>query len=114
MTRDLDALDRVQDALTGLAEALETGKPDEVLAAERPLAAAASELSSVGRAAVRDAVHLRARLLEARLSLDRCRAMGQASADLISTMFPAPSRSYGPGGTRPSPAVPPPSIAKRV
>jgi len=99
MTPALDAVDRVHDALTGLAEALETGQPDRVLAAEQPLAQAAAALATVDRRAPADPARLRARLLEARLALDRCRALGRSSADLIGTILPAHT-AYGPSGQR--------------
>lgn len=108
-----DAIERVHLALTGLAEALETGHPDRVLAAERPLADAAAALATVDRRAPADPARLRARLLEARLTLDRCRTLGQASADLISAMWPAET-GYGPSGQRQTRSGAAPTVNSQV
>jgi hypothetical protein len=109
----IDAIDLVHTALTGLAEALETGQPDRVLAAERPLADAAAALATVDRRAPADPSRLRARLLEARLALDRCRTLGQTSADLISAMWPAET-GYGASGQRQTRSTPPPTVNSQV
>jgi hypothetical protein len=84
----LDAINKVHAALTGLANALETGDADRVLAAEQPLAEATTALETVDRARLTDEVHLRARLLEARLALERCRALGDASAEMLNVLHP--------------------------
>jgi hypothetical protein len=97
--KTLDALERVRTALTGLARALETGQPDLVLAAEQPLAEAAGALATADRPTLSDPVNLRARLLETRLALARCRTLGDASAGLIGAMYPD-QISYGPSGQR--------------
>jgi len=88
--RDLieDAIEKVHAALTGLAKALETGDADTVLAAEQPLVEAATALTGIDRAVLTDAVHLRARLLETRLALERCRTLGDASADMLDALYP--------------------------
>src|SRR5262245_21656376 len=86
-----DAIEKVHTALRGLERALESGQPDAVLAAEQPLAEATSALGAIERAAVTDPIGLRARLLEARLALQRCRALGEASGDLLETVYPTRS-----------------------
>lgn len=109
----LDAIERLHTALTGLAHALESGRPDQVLAAEQPLADAAGALSGVDRATLTDPVHLRARLLATRLALARCRALGDLNADLINAMYPA-NTSYGRGGERRVRTASPPSVNSQV
>jgi hypothetical protein len=113
MSQTPDALDRVNDELKRLAEALESGQPDRVLAVEQPLAEAASALADVGRVALGDEVRLRARLLETRLALDRCRSLGDASADLIGAMWPSET-SYSRKGARSAPATGRPSVTTRA
>jgi hypothetical protein len=108
-----DAIDRVTHALAGLAAALTTGQPDQVLAAERPLFEAVSGFAALGRAPGPLPVDLRARLLEARLAIARCRALGDASADLIATIFPSLT-SYGPSGAAETRATTSSTVATRV
>lgn len=109
----LDAVTRVQQALTTLARALESGRPDEVLSAEPSLADAASHLSAVDTRQLADPQTLRARLLETRLALDRCRALGDASGELISAMYPSES-SYGRAGRRQVRATPVATVNSQV
>jgi hypothetical protein len=111
--KPLEAIERVHAALTGLARALETGQPDQVLEAEQPLAEAAGALATFDRAALTDPVHLRARLLETRLALARCRALGDTSAGLIGAMYPAET-SYGPTGHRRLRTAPSPTVNSQV
>jgi len=113
MTPALDAVERVHTALTGLAEALETGQPDRVLAAERPLADAAAALAVADRRTPPDPARLRARLLQARLALDRCRALGQASGELIGALWPGQT-GYGASGQRQTRAVSRPTVNSQV
>jgi hypothetical protein len=109
----LDAIERVHTALTGLARALESGQPDHVLAAEQPLAEAAGALATIDRAALKDPVHLRARLLETRLALQRCRSLGEASAELLERVHPTRS-NYERDGQRRLPAVPSRAVNSKV
>jgi len=98
-----EAVENVHTALTGLAKALETGDPEQVLAAEQPLAEAATALTGFDRATLTDAVNLRARLLAARLALERCRALGEASAELLDALYPNSGYERSGGQRRPRP-----------
>ena len=94
----LDAIAKVHTALTGLAKALESGDADQVLAVESSLAEAAGGLAAIDRAALTDAVGLRARLLETRLALERCRALGDASGEMLNALHP--DRGYERNGVQ--------------
>jgi hypothetical protein len=97
MTTASEALTRVQDALDTLRRALETGRPDVVLAAEGPLSASVLHLSASERSvAPADRGDVRQRLLETRLALTRCRTLGDASAELAAAAWP--QAAYGPKG----------------
>jgi hypothetical protein len=113
MSRDPDVFDRVHDALTLLAEALESGRADRVLGAEPPVAAAAAALADAQRDSLVDDVRLRARLLETRLALERCRSLGETSRDLLTVMLPS-QQAYGRAGRRATPAAPFSSVSAKV
>ncbi|MEZ5316944.1 MAG: hypothetical protein R2752_06035 [Vicinamibacterales bacterium] len=87
MTHTADAVDRVQQALDTLIRALESGRPQAVLDAEAPLAAAVGALGAGLPPPGRDAAGRR-RLEAIRLQVARCRALGAAAADLSAAMFP--------------------------
>ena len=109
----LDAVTRVHSALARLARALESGQPDQVLAAEPSLAEAAGGLGAIDTRQLSDPQTLRARLLETRLALERCRVLGDASADLIGAMYPSES-SYGRAGRRQVRATSAPTVNSQV
>ncbi len=99
----MNAVTRARAALDALAEALTSGDPDRVLANERALAAAASDLShlagaGVAPASVGEALTMRAELRDVRASLDRCRALGATTAALSAALFVAPT-GYSASGT---------------
>ncbi len=97
------AIEQIRIALDGLASALASGRPDAVLAAEAPLAAAVSALRALDpRALATDPATPQA-LLDVRLSMARCRALGRSAADLSAVMFP--QAAYGPAGTRPAMSI---------
>src|SRR4051794_1293085 len=91
-----DAVDRLQAALDTLARALASGRSDEVLAAEGPIAAAASELAGLSRVEVADRPRLRQALAVASLTLARCRVMGQCADELAASL--AEPSVYGRSG----------------
>ena len=109
----LDAIERVHKALTGLARALESGQPDEVLAAEQPLAEATGALATIDRGSLTDPIRLRARLLETRLALQRCRALGDASSELLERVYPTRS-NYDRDGLRRLRATPSRAVNSQV
>jgi len=109
----IDAIERVHAALTGLAKALESGQPDDVLAAERPLADATGTLATIDHASLTDPVHLRARLLETRLALERCRSLGDSSAHMLEAVHPD-RNSYERGGQRRLRVIGPRSVNSQV
>src|ERR1041385_7307061 len=91
-----DTLANLNHALDNLAPALATRGADEVLAAETPLAAAVRALATLPSADRTDAVELRQTLIDVRVSLARCQALGSCSGQLESRMS---SVSYGAHGT---------------
>jgi len=95
-----DAIHQLNAALERLASALESGKPDAVLDAEAPLATAIGLLSNLDRISLARDPRTPAALLDLRLSVARCRAMGRAAADLSGVLLG--QTSYGPAGARPA------------
>ena len=93
------AIRQLQTALDQLASALESGRPEAVLAAELPLASAVGDLSTVDKHVLASDPDAPVALLELRLSVARCRAMGRASADLGALLFG--HAAYSPTGARP-------------
>jgi hypothetical protein len=108
---DPDALTRLTVALEGLASALESGDPDQVLAAEAPLGTAVSALRGVelGSLARRD--DARAAILQARLALARCRTLGHAAGRLTAIVT---ANGYGPSGHHTSQPVPASTVTTRT
>jgi hypothetical protein len=84
-----DILDRVQAALDRLAGALYSGGPDDVLAVESELASAVQALPGSALTDLRDDGHVRRRLLDLRLAVRRCEALGAAVGDLSRALQPA-------------------------
>jgi len=100
MTTAPDSLQQLQTALDGLASALESGRADDVLAAETPLAAAVAALAATdlrALAAVSDPATLAAGVDTLRTSLFRCVRLGRTSAGLLDCLIPR--AAYGRGGT---------------
>jgi hypothetical protein len=95
MTTVPEALAALDHALTNLMTALESGRPDAVLAAEEPLAVAVRELVAAGPAGV-DRAEVRARLRDVRMTLARVQLLGAASASFIQAVVP--NASYGAQG----------------
>jgi hypothetical protein len=93
-----DAIENLRTALNALADALAAGRPDDVLAAEAPLAVATADFAKTDfRQFAHDPV-VRAALMEARLALARCVALGKSAAELAAVMLPF--SGYGPAGVR--------------
>jgi hypothetical protein len=109
----LDAIARLHTALTGLAKALESGHPDTVLEAERPLAEATVAIAAIDHSSLTGAVQLRARLLETRLALDRCRALGDSSAHMLEAIHPDRA-AYERGGQKRLRVVGPRTVNSQV
>jgi hypothetical protein len=89
VTTTPDSLDRLQAALDALADALEHGRPDDVLAVEVALGEAVRDLQAgqpFDAAARSD--DLRRRLLNIRLTMQRCEALGSAVRELSEAMQP--------------------------
>jgi len=102
MTTALDALTSVELALNDLAAALVTGRPDAVLSAEIPLAAAVEQLVHLresGTPLAGSVAEWRARGRAIRIALLKCRALGAASDTLCRLMIP--DAGYGLRGGRP-------------
>jgi hypothetical protein len=79
----------LRDVLSGLSEALETGRLDGVLDAEPALAAAVSSLARTGGRVTRDgfapdiAAAVRLELERASAALVRCAALGHSLDDVV-------------------------------
>ena len=102
MTSDApDVLNRVHEALHGLAAALESGDPEAVLDAEVPLATAAAALSRLTPVSIPHTPAIARTLLNTRLAVDRCLTLGQASADLLAIVASGPG--YDVAGRHPRP-----------
>ncbi len=95
MQTDPDVLDRLLAALDGLARALSSGRADEVLAAEAPLADAAAALGAANRNVLGRRSDLRMMLTNLRLAVGRCQALGASAAALALVVSPV---EYGPSG----------------
>ena len=93
-------IDQVRTALDDLASALVSGRPDAVLAAEAPLAAAASALNAADPRVLAADPATRQALLDVRLSMARCQLLGRSAADLHRVI--SPQAAYGPAGKRPA------------
>jgi hypothetical protein len=92
-----EVLHRVNSALDGLASALESGDPDAVLAAEVPLATAVTALASLpAMIGATSSPELALALLNTRLAVSRCLALGRSSSDLLAVVTSTPG--YGPAG----------------
>jgi hypothetical protein len=99
MTTAPDSHHQLQAALDGLASALESGRADDVLAAETPLAAAVAALTATdlrALAAETDSATLMAGVDAIRTSLFRCVRLGRTSAGLLDCLIPR--AAYGRGG----------------
>lgn len=93
-----ETIHALQAALDHLADALVTGEPDRVLAAEERLATAVGLVAALPRPITGDRFELRAKIHAAQLALSRCQRLGRASADLERTVRPEPA--YGPPHSR--------------
>jgi hypothetical protein len=91
-----DILLRLNAALDGLSSALESGDAGEVLAAEVPLATAVESLTRLDLSGTGPAPELALALLNTRLAVDRCNALGQTGSDLLAII--SGQTSYGRGG----------------
>jgi hypothetical protein len=96
-------LGQVHMSLRALEAALMSGRADRVLDAERPLAEAAASLAAMvaatPRGSVTDGGHVRRLAGDIQRSIQRARALGAASSDLVSAMLPP--GTYGPRGLQP-------------
>ena len=99
------------DALDGFAAALESGRADQVLAAEEPLALAATRLRGADRTALATHPDLGRQIEHIHHRLARCRALGTTPGDLLALMAPA---TYGPRGLQPVRVAPPAALTSRV
>lgn len=95
MTPNSDVLDRLTAALEGLALGLEAGSAEAVLAAEGPLAAAASALAAADLDRLSRRPDLRVAVMNVRLALKRCQTLGASAASLASVYAPS---AYGASG----------------
>src|SRR5690606_14941006 len=111
VTQAPDVFVALVDALDGFAAALESGRAEAVLAAGEPLAEAATRLRAEDLPALAARSDARHRLDDIRLRLDRCRALGAVSAELLSLMAPP---AYGRRGLQAPGLVPPPTLASKV
>lgn len=103
-----DAIENLRSALNALADALAAGRPDDVLAAEAPLAVATADFAKTDfRQFVHDPI-VRAALMDARLAMARCVALGRSAAELAAVLLPF--SGYGPAGGRVTAAMRPASV----
>ena len=103
MTSDApDVLNRVHEALHGLAAALESGDPEAVLGAEVPLATGVAALARLTRSSVPHSPAIAQAVLTTRLAVGRCLALGQVSSELLAIVAGGPG--YDPAGRHPRPA----------
>lgn len=96
--------------MDALADAMVSGDAERVLANEYALAAAAADLSFLAASGLKPASHgealmLRAHLRDAKASLERCRALGSAAADLAAVMFAAPTGYSSSGALHAAPST---------
>src|SRR5262245_53097143 len=105
-----DALRRVHQALETLASALGDWQPDDVLAAEAPLAAAVRTLTT-STASPGELAELRRELINLRVLVSRCGSLGESAAQVEAAMF---STGYGARGGRLRLARVQPTIASRT
>jgi hypothetical protein len=82
VTRNSDALDRLNHALDVLARGLESGSEEAVLSAEGPLAAALGDLAGTDLDQIARRPDLRAAVMNVRLALERCRVLGESAASI--------------------------------
>lgn len=106
----MKAVTQARAAMDALAEAMTSGDAERVLANEHALAAAAADLSFFAAAGITPASHgealmLRAHLRDAKASLERCRALGAAAADMAAAMFAAPTGYSSSGAMHAAPAT---------
>lgn len=111
MTHASDVLDRLTLALDALARGLESGRPDAVLAAEAPLAAAVGALSTADLASLAARPDVRAAVMNVRLAVQRCQTLGDNAADIAAALIPA---GYGATGQRANAWTAPPTIVTRT
>jgi hypothetical protein len=111
VTHTTDALDRLTLALDGLARSLESGRPDVVLAAEAPLAAAVGAFSVADLGALASRADVRAAVMNVRLAMQRCQTLGDNAADIAAAIIPA---GYGATGQRANAWTMPPTIVTRT
>jgi hypothetical protein len=87
MTTLLDAVHQLDASLIGLADALQRGDVAAVLDCETSIADALAVVASADRSPADR--HALSRAIDAvRLSIARCRALGQASQDLLDIVAP--------------------------
>ena len=103
MTTSADALRSVADALDALAEALASGRPDRVLAAEEPLAHAVRQLRTVPPPGPADRPRVRVAARAVRLAIARCERIGRVSADIERLM--RGESGYGPASGAGAPVI---------
>jgi hypothetical protein len=105
-----DALDRLTVALDALARVLERGEPDAVLAAEEPVADATAALSQADLEQLARRPDARMAILNVRLAMARCRALGASAREIATLTAPA---DYGPSGLRRR-WIAPPTMGRRT
>lgn len=115
MTSVLDDLRTVKGAVATLAVALTGGMPDEVLAAEAPLAAAVNRLEGrcLGPTSPAEAEEIRRLVLDIRFTMTRCQALGTLSAELLRVFTPSGYGRTG-GRARTAPPVILPTLDSRM
>ena len=96
MTKIPDAFTDVTAALRELAEALRTGRPELVLAAETPLEAASRGLVDLSKQGNLDPIRRSEGISQVREALATVRLLGDASATLERIVRPA--RTYDASG----------------
>jgi hypothetical protein len=101
MTNIPDAFTDLTVALRELAEALKSGRPELVLAAETPLEAAARGLVHLSKQGNLDPIRQRQGISDVREALATVRLLGDASATLERVVRPA--RTYDANGHSLSP-----------
>lgn len=99
-----DVLLRVAQALEALAASLESGRPEAVLDAELPLAAAAGALKAADPAPLTQRPDLRASIAAVRLAVARCQRLGESASAIAAIVTPS---VYGAPGRPPAaPSLP--------
>jgi hypothetical protein len=106
----LDALYGLNTSLDNLARALQSGEPDQVLAAEMPIAEAVHRLAARPPRGDADGAALRASLIAIRVSLGQCQSLGWCIVDLTNTLYQG---EYGSKGRLGRPSAPAPSVTSR-